>query len=97
VRQCYSVDGEMLEKERPDLAHNTAPPQVQFDRAAMAFNPVATLASTTGNLLSYTNRAAVIAGRSCGRKPTVLWARRILAGAILRVYFLAHTPMGRPV
>jgi predicted dehydrogenase len=74
VRRCYSEYCEMLEKERPDVVHITAPPQVHFGLAAMAFEsgchvlvekPATCSHAATEQLLSTAEAA--------GRKLTVAW------------------------
>ena len=74
VRQCYSDYSEMLQKERPDVVHITAPPQVHFELAAMAFEsgchvlvekPVTCSHGATERLLSL--------AEAVGRKLTVAW------------------------
>ena len=74
VAKCYSEYSEMLERERPDVVHITAPPQAHLKLASIAFEygchvlvekPLTCSYATTEQLLSMSEAA--------GQKLTVAW------------------------
>jgi predicted dehydrogenase len=74
VRQCYSDYCEMLEKERPDVVHITAPPQVHFGLAAMAFESGSHVLIEKPATCSHTTTEQLVSmAEAAGRKLTVAW------------------------
>ena len=74
VRQCYSDYGEMLEKERPDVVHITAPPQVHLGLATMAFETGCHVLVEKPATCSYAATEQLLSrAEAAGRKLTVAW------------------------
>ena len=74
VRQCYSDYGEMLEKERPDVVHITAPPQVHLGLATMAFESGCHVLIEKPATCSYAATEQLLSrAEATGRKLTVAW------------------------